>query len=326
MARYIIKRILWIIPIMLVVIIIVFTISYLAPGDPVMSVLGMDNYTPEAYAKKAAEMGLDKGYFAQLGTYIWNLVTKLELGKSYINHVPVSQELATRIPVSFRISLLGILLMIAVGLPIGMISALKQYSVLDITMTSLSLILAATPGFVLALLSALLFGVVLKWLPVTGLKDWKAWILPVACSAAGGVAVYVRMTRTTMLEVIRQDYIRTARAKGLPEGVVVRRHALKNCLIPLVTVVSAFVANVLSGSVIVETIFNIPGMGMYMMGGIQNRDYPIVNGSVLVISALVCVVNLITGISYTFIDPRIKSRFAAPKKIKKPVPAKKEVG
>ena len=145
-----------------------------------------------------------------------------------------------------------------------------------------------------------------------------------ACSALGGVAVYVRMTRTTMLEVIRQDYIRTARAKGLPERVVVRRHALKNCLIPLITVVSAFVASVLSGSVIVETIFNIPGMGMYMMGGIQNRDYPIVNGSVLVISALVCVVNLVTDISYTFIDPRIKSRFASPKKIKKPAKAKKE--
>ena len=314
MAKYIIKRVLWMIPVLLGVIVIVFSITYFSPGDPVMLIIGSNNYTPEAYAAKAAQLGLDKGYWEQLFTYIWNLVTKLDLGRSYLNSIPVSQELAGRIMVSVRLNLLGILLMMAIGLPCGMISALKQYSALDMGLTSLSLIMAAMPAFVLALLCALFFGVILRWLPVTGLTTWKHWILPVFCSAGGGIAVYTRMTRTTMLEVIRQDYIRTARAKGLKEGVVVRRHALKNCLIPLTTVVGAFVATIFSGSIIVETIFNIRGMGLYLVSGITGRDYPIVNGTVFVISLLVCTVNLCVDIAYSFIDPRIKAQFISPKK------------
>jgi peptide/nickel transport system permease protein len=302
------------IPVMLCVVIIVFTISYLSPGDPVMISLGAQNYSPEAYARKAAAMGLDKGYFAQLTTYIWNLVTRLDLGKSYLTSIPISTELAMRIPITFRLSLMSIMLMIIVGLPLGMLSALKQYSVLDTTLTSFSLVMAAIPSFVLAILLALLFGIILRWLPITGLDSWRSYILPVTCSSSGGIAVYMRMTRTTMLEVIRQDYIRTARAKGLKESVVVRRHALKNCLIPLTTVIGAFIATVFSGSIISETIFNIPGMGLYLMAGILGRDYPIVNGTVFVISMLVCSVNLIVDIVYAFIDPRIKAQFTSPKK------------
>ncbi|MCL1806043.1 MAG: ABC transporter permease [Clostridiales bacterium] len=314
MAKYIIKRILWMIPVMLGVIIIVFTITYFSPGDPVMLIIGSNNFTQEAYDAKAAQLGLDKGYWEQLFTYIWNLVTKLDMSRSYLSSIPVAQELASRISVSVRLNLLGILMMMAVGLPCGMISALKQYSALDMGLTSISLIMAAMPSFVLALLCALLFGVILRWLPITGLATWKHWILPIFCSAGGGIAVYTRMTRTTMLEVIRQDYIRTARAKGLKEGVVVRRHALKNCLIPLTTVVGAFVATVFSGSIIVETIFNIRGMGLYLVAGITGRDYPIVNGTVFIISLLVCTVNLCVDIAYSFIDPRIKAQFVSPKK------------
>lgn len=319
MAKYIVKRALWMIPVMLGVIIIVFTITYFSPGDPVIISLGANNYTPEAYAAKAAQLGLDKGYWEQLGTYIWNLVTKLEMSKSYLTNIPVSIELSTRIPVTMRLSLMGILVMMAIGLPCGMISALKQYSAIDMGLTSFSLIMAAMPAFVLALLSTLLFGVMLRWLPITGLTSWKHWILPVFCSAGGGIAVYTRMTRTTMLEVIRQDYIRTARAKGLKEGVVVRRHALKNCLIPLTTVIGAFIATIFSGSIIVETIFNIPGMGLYLVAGITGRDYPIINGTVFVISLLVCTVNLCVDIAYAFIDPRIKAQFVSPKKKAKAV-------
>ena len=314
MVKYILKRALWMIPVMLGVITIVFTITYLSPGDPVMLILGANNYTPEAYALKSAEFGLDKPFWVQLGTYIWNLVTKLEMSKSYLTSVPVASELARRIPITMRLNIMGMLLMMAIGLPCGMLSALKQYSVVDMGLTSMSLIMAAMPSFVLALLSALLFGVILRWLPITGLDTWKNWILPVFCSAGGGIAVYTRMTRTTMLEVIRQDYIRTARAEGLKEGVVVRRHALKNCLIPLTTVIGAFIATIFSGSIIVETIFNIPGMGLYLVSGITGRDYPVINGTVFVISLLVCTVNLCVDIAYSFIDPRIKAQFISPKK------------
>ena len=317
MLNYVFKRILWMIPVMLGVIIIVFTITYFSPGDPVIIILGTNNYSPENYTIKAAQMGLDKGYWEQLFTYIYNLVTKLDLGKSYLTSIPVSQELAGRIPVTMRLSLMGILLMMLIGLPCGILSALKQYSVLDISLTSLSLIMAAMPNYVLALLCALFFGVMLRWLPFSGLATWKHWILPIFCSAGGGIAVFTRITRTTMLDVIRQDYIRTARAKGLKESVVVRKHALKNCLMPLTTTVGAFIATVFSGSIIVETIFNVRGMGLYLVSGITGRDYPIINGTVFVISLLVCTVNLCVDIAYSFIDPRVKAQFITPKKREK---------
>ena len=313
MLRYTLKRILWMIPVMLGVITVVFTITYFSPGDPVMIILGTTNYSPENYAAKAAQLGLDKGYWEQLGTYIWNLVTKFDLGISYLTSIPIADELANRIPITIRLSLMSISLMMLIGLPCGMISALKQYSVVDIVLTSLSLIMAAMPNYVLALLSALVFGVFLRLLPFTGLATWQHWILPVFCSAGGGIAVYTRMTRTTMLDVIRQDYIRTARAKGLKESVVVRRHALINCMIPLTTVIGTFIATIFSGSIIIETIFNIPGMGLYLLSGITGRDYAIINGTIFVISLLVCIVNLLVDIAYTFIDPRVKAQFTSTK-------------
>ena len=314
MLKYTLKRILWMVPVMLGVIFVVFTITYFSPGDPVMNILGSNNYTEESYAAKAAQLGLDKGYWEQLGTYIFNLVTKADLGRSYLSNIPVATELANRIPVTMRLSLLGILVMMCVGLPSGIISALKQYSITDMAVTSLSLVMAAMPSFVLALLCALFFGVMLRWLPVTGVSTWRHWVMPVFCTAGGGIAVFTRMTRTTMLEVIRQDYIRTARAKGLSESVVIRRHALNNCMIPLTTLIGAFVATIFSGSIIVETIFNIPGMGTYLLLGIIGRDYPIITGSIFVISLLVCVVNLTVDVIYTFIDPRIKAQFITSKK------------
>jgi len=306
------------VPVMIGVIIIVFTIIYFSPGDPVLIILGSE-YTPETYAAKSAQLGLDKGYWEQLGRYIWGIVSRFDLGKSYLTNIPVAQELVTRIPITVRLSLMSILLMMAIGLPFGIVSALKQYSVVDTTVTTMSLILAAMPNFVLALMSALIFGVILKWLPITGIATWKHWILPLCCSAGGGIAVFTRMSRTTMLDVIRQDYIRTARAKGLKEGVIIRRHALANCMIPLTTVVGSFIATIFSGSIIVETIFNIPGMGMYLLSGITGRDYPIITGTVLIISLLVCAVNLCVDIAYAFIDPRVKAQFVSPKKKAKKV-------
>ena len=312
MTRYVLKRAMWVIPVMIGVIIIVFSITYFSPGDPLLVILGSD-FSPDAYAQKAAEYGLDKGYFGQLSSFFWNMITRLDLGRSYVTRIPVSSQLVDRIPITMRLSISGIILMVAIGLPLGIVSALKQYSILDAILTTLSLILAAIPSYVLALLAALVFGVVLRWLPVAGLMSWKSWILPVICTSGAGIATYTRLSRTTMLEVIRQDYIRTARAKGQKESTIVVKHALKNCMIPLTTVIGAQIANIFSGSVIIETIFAIPGMGTYLMGGIQGRDYPIVIGCVCVISLLVCVVNMFVDVAYAFIDPRIKAQFTSSK-------------
>ena len=328
MIRFVIKRLLWMIPVMLGVLIIVFTITYLTPGDPVKTILGT-GYTPEKYAKMSHEFGLDKGYFGQLGTYIWNLVTQGSLGKSFASNIPIAQEMAARIPVTFSIAFLSILLIVITGLPLGILSATRQYSVLDTTLTSLALISAAIPAFVLALLALVLFGVELRWLPISGLATWEAWILPVATNSVGGTAFIMRMTRTTMLEVIRQDYIRTARSKGLKESAIIYKHALKNCLIPLCTVIGGYLAMLLSGAIIVETIFSIPGMGMYLMGGITARDYPVINGTVILLSFIVCIMNLIVDVLYAYIDPRIKFQYVSSKKkfkaVKKLVEDKAEV-
>jgi len=314
MVRYIIKRILCMIPVLIGVIVIVFSIAYFTPGDPVMNILGAAGYTPERYAAKQAELGLDKPFIVQLGTYIWKLITKLDFGISFGSSIPIASELTNRLPITIRLNLMSLLLMVAIGLPLGMVSALKQYSVLDATLTSFALIVAAIPGFVLAVLAALLFAVTLRWLPLTGLDNWRAWILPVSCAALPGIAVYTRFTRTTMLEVIRQDYIRTARAKGLKENVVIRKHALKNCMIPLTTVIGTNVATMFSGSIIIETVYAIPGMGMYMLQGINARDYPIIIGVVFCVSLLVCTINLLVDIFYAFIDPRIRVQYSSPKR------------
>lgn len=307
------------IPVMLGVVIIVFTISYFTPGDPVLAIVGI-TATPEQYANKAAELGLDKGYFGQLSSYIWGIISKFDFGRSFQSNLRVVDEFGLRFPVTLRLGLSSVAVAVLIGLPLGVLSAIRQYKPVDFVCTICALIFAAIPGFVLSLVSLLFFGVKLRWLPVGGIDGFKSWILPVLTSALPGVALMLRQTRTNMLEVIRQDYIRTARAKGLSERVIRQKHALKNCLIPILTVIGGNVAFVLSGALITENVFNIRGLGSYLYTGIMSRDYPIINGCVLLIAFIVCICNLLVDISYAFVDPRIRSQYAAGKK-----KAKKEV-
>ncbi len=319
MLRYIIKRVLWMIPVMLGVLIVVFTITYFTPGDPVRNIVGQFA-TDEQYAAKAAQLGLDKGYFAQLGTYIWNIVTKFDFGTSFESNLPIKIQLMQRFPVSAQLGLMTVAFGLLFGIPLGLLVATHQYQAADYISTILALIFAAIPGFVLSLVGLIIFAVRLRWLPVGGLESFKSWILPVVTTGLPGIALMLRQTRTNMLEVIRQDYIRTARAKGLAQRTIIRKHAFRNCMIPIVTVVGGQVAFTLSGSLITENIFNIKGLGSYLYSGIVARDYPIINGCVLLIAFIVCVMNLLVDLSYTFIDPRIKAEFVGkskrPKKVK----------
>ena len=301
---------------MLGVLFIVFTISYLTPGDPVLMILG-SNYTQEAYVAKAAELGLDKPFFVQFFTYLKGIVTNFDLGKSLLERMPVADEIARRLPVTFRIGLMGVALTVIVGIPMGLVSAIRQYSVLDYTVTTFALIFAAIPSFCIALFGILLFSVSLNWLPITGLANWKAWILPVIANSASGIAVVMRMSRTSVLEVVRQDYIRTARAKGIKESRILLRHVVNNSLIPIITVVGVQMTFIMSGLVIVETIFSIPGMGMYLMRGIVGRDYMIINGCVIVLSLFICCMNLLADIAYALVDPRIKALYQSKNKKRK---------
>lgn len=308
MLRFIVKRVLWMIPVLLGVTLLVFTISYFMPGDVVWNIVG-SNASQEAHDAMVVRLGLDQPFFKQYWNYISGIITRFDFGTSYVYKHSVGQEILARLPYTLRLGFLGMLLSIIIGLSVGIISATKQYSFSDYSLTVISMFFASMPGFWFALMLILLFSVSLGWLPATGVATWKNWVLPVIASGITSCAVIMRMTRSSMLEVIRQDYIRTARSKGLKESTVIRKHALRNSLIPVITVIGMHFSIIMGGSVIIETIFNIPGMGMYLMAGINNRDYPIILGCVLVISFWTCLMNLLVDLCYAYIDPRIKAQY-----------------
>ena len=316
LIRFIGKRLLQMIPVLLGVLLLIFILGNLMPGDPVMSRLG-SSYTQEEYDELSHEMGLDRPIIVQFCDYVYKLVTQGEMGTSYNSYRSVKAELDGRISVTFKIGILATTVTILISIPLGILSATKQYSVLDYSVTTVSLILASLPGFWLALMMMLLFSLKLGWLPSGGLQSWKGYIMPILANALMPLASIVRMTRSSMLEVIRPDYIRTARAKGVPERTVIMRHALKNALIPVITVIGMQISMIAGGSVIVESIYSIPGIGVLLMTAINNRDYPIIQGVVLIISLFVCVVNLLTDIVYALVDPRIRAQFTSGSKKRK---------
>lgn len=316
MIRYTIRRILYMIPVMLIVLIIVFTVCHFMPGDPVKMLLGA-TYTEEQYIAKTEEFGLDRPYLVQLGSYIFNLVTKRDLGISFMTGRPVTAELSGRIAISLKLGVFSCCLTFLLAIPIGIISAVKQNSILDYSFTSLSVFLAAMPGFWLALMLIVVFALKLNILPASGLRTWQSYILPVLCNALSATAVTVRMTRSSMLEVIRQDYVSTARAKGISESKVIIRHALRNALIPVITVIGSQFSAIIGGSVVIENIFSIPGMGVRLVNAIGNRDYQLVMSITLIICAFTMVVMLIVDLVYSLVDPRIRAEFEQTSKIKK---------
>ena len=308
MIKYIIKRLLLMIPVLLGVTIVVFTINFISPGDPVYTMLGV-NATDETVAMTRAELGLDQPYLVQLVTYVKNIVTKLDFGTSYSNKQPVFTEIIQRFPVTFRLGILSVLFSVIIGIPLGVVSATRQYSILDYAATFLSLIGAAMPGFWISLIFIIVFALKLGWVPVSGLDSWKGWILPVVATGITPVATIMRTTRSSMLEVIRQDYIRTVRAKGQSEFLVIMDHALKNSLIPVVTVVGVQLGMVFGGVLVIEAVFAIPGLGMLLKNAISSNDYPVIQGCVLFCAIVVSLMNLLVDIVYAFIDPRIKAQY-----------------
>lgn len=324
MIKYTLLRLLQMIPVLLGVMVIVFSLSYMMPGDPVLMQMP-DDYTQEYYNEVKHEMGLDRPYIVQLGDYIWGVVTRLDLGTSYMTNRDVSEQIAERVWVSIRIGLISVCLTAIIGIPFGVIAAVKQNSVIDVSVSVFAVFLASVPGFWLALMGIIIFCIKLNVLPASGLTSWKHYVLPVISNGMMSIAGTTRMMRSTLLEVIRQDYIRTARAKGLRERVVVFKHALRNALIPVITMIGGQLSMIVGGSVITESIFNIPGMGSLMVTGINNRDYPMIMGVTLVIAVVVSCMNLVVDLCYAAVDPRIKAQFAgSSRRAKKDHSEKKE--
>ena len=303
------------IPVLLGVVIVVFTINFLSPVDPVDQLVSADAPIEQREAVRA-ELGLDKPYIVQLYNYIKGVVTKLDLGTSYTTRNSVLDNILERFPTTFLLAVLAVALATIVGIPLGVLAATKRNSIFDYIATFLALIGASIPSFWLGLMLIIVFALNLGLLPPSGLDSWQSWILPTVSIGVFSIATIMRTTRSSMLEVIRQDYIRTARSKGIAEKKVIFRHALKNALIPVITIVGMQLAFVMGGVIVLEAVFQIPGLGSLLKTAIAQNDYPTIRGSVLFIAFVMSAVNLIVDVIYAFIDPRIKSQYVRKKKPK----------
>ncbi len=308
MLRYIARRLLLLLPVILGVTLITFSMLYFTPGDPARLTLG-EQAGAEQLEQFRELHGLNDPYFVRFFNYVKNAVVHQDLGLSYRNRQPVFDEILTRFPATLKLAGMGVLLAVAIGIPVGIISATKQYSIFDNVSMVGALIGVSMPNFWQGMLLILLFSVHLGWLPSSGFASWKQMILPVITIGTSTAAIITRMTRSSMLEVIRQDYIRTARAKGQRERTIINRHALGNAMIPIVTVIGLQFGYLLGGAVLTESIFSIPGVGKLMVDAIKQKDYPIVQGGVLFIAVTFSVVNLFIDILYAFLDPRIRSQY-----------------
>jgi len=306
MTKYIMRRVLLMIPIALGVTVVVFSIMHLAPGDPARIMLGVQA-TPEQVAALRAKLGLDQPIYVQYFRWITGVI-KGDWGYSIQTGQPVLEIIQERIGATFKLIGLAMLFSITIGITTGIISAIKQYSIFDYTAMTLALLGISMPSFWLALMLILIFGLHLGWFPISGSGSIKHLILPAISLGWINSAVISRLTRSSMLEVIRQDYITTARAKGLSERAVVYKHALRNALIPVVTIIGLRIPWLFGGAVITETIFAWPGMGRLIVNSVLNRDFPVVQGVVLIMAFIVMFANLAVDILYAFLDPRIRYR------------------
>ncbi|MCL1994288.1 MAG: ABC transporter permease [Spirochaetes bacterium] len=307
MHKFILRRFAMMIPVLIGVMFIIFTLMYITPGDAASLLLG-EAALPEDVAALRSEMGLDRPFLIQFGSYVIN-VAQLDLGISFASRRAVFDEIADRFPTTFSLALWSVIIAVVVGIPFGIICATKQNTIFDGAISTLGLVALSIPNFWLGLMLILLFSVNLGWLPASGFATPAHWILPSLTIGLSGSGTIIRFTRASMLEVIRQDYTRTARAKGQKESVIILKHALKNALIPVITVVGLQFGGLLGGAILTETVFAIPGIGNFMVQSIGTRDTPVVQGGVLLIAFVFSFVNLLVDIIYGFVDPRIRSQY-----------------
>lgn len=304
MYQYIARRLLLTIPVIIGVSIIVFSIIRMIPGDPARAIAGVQA-SPEFIQQVRDRHALDQPIYVQYGIFVTNLL-RGDLGRSTFSRRPVVTEIRERFPRTLILASTSLLIATLVGVSAGIVSATRRNSVFDNVSMLIALIGVAAPVFWLALMLQLLFSVQLGWLPATGIGSWRHLILPSITLGMASAALMARITRSSMLDVLRQDYITTARAKGLNERVVVYKHALKNALIPVVTVLGLQFGILLGGAVLTETVFAWPGIGRLLVDSILRRDYPVVQGTVLLLAFLFVLINLVVDIIYAFLDPRIQ--------------------
>lgn len=310
MHKYIIKRFLLLVPILIGVSFIIFLIMSFKPGDPALIILGGEASSEAALQQVREQLGLNDPFFVRYFNYMKGAI-RGDLGISYRNGSVVSQEIMARFPVTLKLAVFSMLLVSMLGIPIGVLSAVKQYSLIDMVSVVMALLLAAMPSFWIGLMLILLFSVKLDIFPATGASALINFVLPSITLAAVNMAVVTRMTRSTMLEVIRQDYVRTARAKGASQHRVITKHCLKNAMIPVLTTVAIQFGKLIGGAVLVESVFAMPGLGTLLVDAIRMNDTPLIMGAVMFLAIVFTLINLAIDLIYALIDPRIKAQYAA---------------
>ena len=312
MFYYIIKRLIAMLPVLALVSLIVFTIIHLTPGDPALIMLG-EEATPQALAALRHELGLDQPLPVQYLVWLSH-VLRGDLGRSIRTNQPVIEAITQRLPVTLELTTLAMVISIMAAIPAGIISATRRNSASDLISTTLALLGISMPSFFLAILLIFVFSLKVRWLPPMGYtpfqkgvwENLRGMVLPAVTLGTAAMAIVARLTRSTLLEALQQDYIRTARAKGLREQAVIYSHALKNAMIPITTILGLQIGFLLGGAVITETIFALPGVGRLVVASIFERDFPLVQGVVLVLALMHLVINLIVDLLYAYLDPRIR--------------------
>lgn len=316
MKKYIAKRILLMIPVLLGVAFLIFAIMTFTPGDPASIILGA-GATPEAIEALREKLGLNTPLLIRFFDYIKGIVTRFDFGTSYINGTEIRSEILMRFGFTFRIALLSMVFALGIGVPLGMTAAVNRNTWKDRTSMIVALFGISMPTFWFGLMLSIIFALKLGILPPSGVGGIEYYIMPCLAVSMSGIASMARMTRSSMLEVIRADYITTARAKGQTEKIIIWKHALKNALIPVITQAGTTFGVLLGGTLVSETVFSIPGLGSYMVTSIKSRDYPAIQGSVIFVAAVFGIVMLVVDILYTVVDPRIRADFSKGGKKKK---------
>ncbi len=309
MFRYVIKRLALTVLVVLVAAWLIFSIMYFVPGDPARIMLG-SNATYEEILAKREQLGLTGSYLSRLGRYMLNII-RLDFGTSWTYETPVFEQLVQRLPYTLIVTVSQMIFSLIIGVPLGVFAALHQNKLGDRMVTVFSTLCISIPGFWLSLEMVILFSLTLGWLPAYGVGGPTYYILPVVGMSLGTLCQNARQTRSSVLEVVREDYVTTAKAKGISSGKVTMRHVLPNAMLPIITMVGGSLGGLIAGSAITEQTFSIPGVGLYMLSAMNNRDYPVVEAITILLAAITSVCMLLTDLAYAAIDPRIKAQYTS---------------
>lgn len=310
MIRYFFRRLLWMIPVVLGVTILVFLLMSICPGDPIAIIAGT-SASPEDMAVLRETLGLNDPLIIRLGRFLSDFLFHFDFGTSWITSEDIMAAMIEKMPRTMGLGVATLFLSVLFGIPLGIMAAVKQGGLGDNLCMTVALAGISIPGFWLAMLLILLFSVQLGWLPPFGTGSIRHYILPALAGCTGGIATLARQTRSSMLDVIRSDYITTARSKGVREFVVIVKHAFKNALIPVITTIGIYFGRLLGGTMIIETIFSIPGMGSFIITAVNNRDYPVVQAGAIFLAIVFSLCMLMVDMLYALADPRIKAQYAS---------------